>query len=343
VVAVSQNAALVTGATGFIGGRLVAALVEEGWPVRAVGRRPRPADLPADADYQAVDLAGDDDLTGLYDGVTHVFHLAGASSSKSDEAEMERSNVVATRKLLAAAPAGQVQRVVHMSSTSVYGEEEQLPSPVAEDVAPHPSRGYGKAKWRTEQVVQEAGRGGLPVVVLRPVSVYGPGNFKLLASAILDVAVEAFAGATSVAVPPKPVEQRLVHIDDLLRATVHVAEADDAMGRAFNVVDARYPTSHEVAHILAGHFGVDVELADDPEAGPGFEERQKTHATMVEQGMEPEILLTPERFRFMRKANLNNRLSIDALRSTGFEFQHTDLEADIGDTITWYREHRWII
>ena len=339
----SSNTALVTGATGFIGGRLVTALVEQGWSVRACGRRPRPEGLPAGADYQAVDLAGDDDLAGLYDGVTHLFHLAGASSSKSDEAEMERSNVVATRKLLAAAPRGQIRRVVHMSSTSVYGEEEQLPSPVSEDVEPSPSRGYGKAKWRTEQVVQEAGGNGLPVVVLRPVSVYGPGNIKLLASAILDVAVEAFACATSVPVPAEPIEQRLVHIDDLLRATVHVASADDAVGRAFNVVDAHYPTSHEIARILAGHFGVDVELAEDPDAGPSFEERQKTHGTMVEQGMKPEILLTSERFRFMRKANRNNRLSIDALLSTGFEFEHTDLASDIGDTITWYREHRWIL
>src|SRR5215210_7320731 len=97
------GSALVTGATGFIGGRLVSALVDQGWTVRACGRRPRPDDLPAAADYRAVDLADVEDLGDLYDGVTHLFHLAGASSSKSDEEEMERSNVVGTRNLLAAA------------------------------------------------------------------------------------------------------------------------------------------------------------------------------------------------------------------------------------------------
>ena len=336
----ASTSALVTGATGFIGGRLVSALVEEGWAVRACGRRPRPDDLPEAADYRAVDLAGEDDLSGLYDGVTHLFHLAGASSSKSDEAEMERSNVEATRRLLAAAPTGQLQRVVHMSSTSIYGEEEQLPLPVTEDVEPHPSRGYGKAKWRTEEVVRGA---GLPAVVLRPVSVYGPGNTKLLASAILDVAIEAYTGARSVPVPAEPIEQRLVHIDDLLRATVHVASVDEALGRAFNVVDERYPSSHEVARILASHLDVEIELAEDPDAGPSHEDRQKAHARMVEQGMEPHILLTKERFRFLRKTNRNNRLSVDALLSTGFRFEHTDLEASVGDTIAWYREHRWIL
>ncbi len=339
----ATTTALVTGATGFIGGRLASSLAEVGWAVRACGRRPRPAELAAGTEYVAVDLAGDEDLTGLYDGVTHLFHLAGASSSRSDEAEMHRSNVVATTRLLAAAPPGQLQRVVHMSSTSVYGEEEQLPQPVAEDVAPRPSRGYGKAKWRTEQVVQEAGRSGLPVVVLRPVSVYGPGNVKLLASAILDVAVEAFAGATKVAVPAEPVEQRLVHIDDLLRATLHVADAEEAVGRAFNVVDRHYPTSHEIARLLAASFGVDVALDPDPDAGPGHEVRRATHSAMVDQGMEPHILLTPERFRFMRKVNRNNRLAVEALASTGFRFAHTDLGASIGDTIAWYRNHRWIL
>jgi len=335
--------ALVTGATGFIGGRLVSALVEGGWTVRACGRRPRPDDLPVAAEYRVADLAGDDDLTGLYDGVTHLFHLAGASSSKSDEAEMERSNVVATEKLLAAAPPAQLRRVVHMSSTSVYGEDVQLPLPVREDVTPNPSRGYGKAKWRTEQVVQEAFGSGLPVVVLRPVSVYGPGNVKLLASAILDVAIEVFSGATSVPVPHEPIDQRLVHIDDLVRATMHVAGVEEAIGGVFNVVDEHYPTSHEIARILGRHFGVEIRLDENPEAGPTFERRRSTHATMIDQGLEPHILLTPERFRFMRKTNRNNRLSVDALLATGFRFGETDLEASIGATLAWYRQHRWIL
>jgi len=339
----ASSSALVTGATGFIGGRLVSALAEQGWPVRACGRRPRPDDMPASVEYEAVDLAGGGDLTGLYPGVTHLFHLAGASSSNADEAEMNRANVVATSNLLHAAPTGQLERVIHMSSTSVYGEEVQLAVPVSEETEPQPSRAYGKAKWRTEQVVQEAGRSGLPVVVLRPVSVYGPGSVKLLASAILDVAVEVYGGARSVPVPADPIEQRLVHIDDLLAAAVHLSQADEAVGRAFNVADNHYPSSHEIARIVAGNFGVAVDLADDPDAGPSYEERQRWRAAMVEKGMKPHIMLTKERFRFMRKANRNNRLSVEALLSTGFRFSRTDLEASIGSTVAWYRDHRWII
>ena len=340
----TERTALVTGATGFIASHLVPALVDDGWKVRACGRRPRPADLPEAAEYRSVDLAADDGLDDLVAGVTHVFHLAGASSSRSSDEEMRRDNGQATARLFDAIRAcPTVERALHMSSTSVYGEAVQLPSPVPEDVEPQPSRGYGKAKWEAEQVVWRHAEEGLPAVVLRPVSVHGPGAIKLLASAILDVAVERFLGLDRLVVHAEPIEQRLVHIDDLVRACLHLADHPDAPGRAFNVVSGVYPSSHDVAGILAGHFGMTVELDDDPDCGPSYEERQKGWSDLLERGMKDEIILTKERFRFMRKANRNNRLSLDNLRSTGFELRHTDPRTEFPADADWYRQHRWIL
>ncbi len=340
----AERVALVTGATGFVGSRLVPALMAGGWSVRACGRRSRPPSLPDEVEYRGVDLAAGS-LGDLCDGVTHLFHLAGASSSLSSDDEMRRSNVTATERLLDAAAGGgrRLQRFLYMSSTSVYGEETPLPSPVQEDVEPHPSRSYGKAKWEAEQAVWAAGDGGLAVVVLRPVSVYGPGNIKLLASAALDVAIERFAHCDRVLVPAQPVEQRLVHIDDVIRACVHLAVHDDSAGRPYNLVFPSYPSSHWVAEILADELGMVTELSDDPECGPSHEQRAATRAEMLNAGMRPDILLTPERFRFLRKANPNNRLSVDALLSTGFRFEDEGLEAGIRRTLDWYRRHRWLI
>lgn len=338
--------ALVTGATGFIASHLVPALLAGGWSVRATGRRARPAGLPAAAEYQPVDLveARPEDLTKLLAGVTHVFHLAGASSSRSSEEEMVRNNVEATERLFAAVAASDtVERALHMSSTSVYGEAVQLPSPVPEEVEPRPSRSYGKAKWGAEQVVWRHSRSGLPVVVLRPVSVHGPGTVKLLASAILDTAIERFMGLDRLAVHSVPIEQRLVHIDDLVGATVHLARHEGAPGRAFNVASGVYPTSHDVASVLAGHFGMEVELSEDPGCGPSYDERQKAWSSMLERGMTDAILLTRERFRFMGKANINNRLSLDNLSSTGFELRHTDPATEIVADALWCEANRWIV
>ena len=339
-----MGTALVTGGSGFVGSHLIPALVGNGWQVRTCGRRERPASLPPDVDYQRVDIAGDDDLDGLFDGVTHLFHLAGASSSRSSEDEMRKVNVVGTERVLdAARRADDLERVLHMSTTAVYGEEEQLPVPVPEDVEPKPSRGYGKAKWQAEQVVWRQVDDGLPAVVVRPVTVYGPGNTKLLASTILDVAVERFMGLDTLEVPEKPVEQRMLHVDDLVAACIHLAGHPDAVGKAYNVASGLYPSSHELAGILAEHFGLRVEPSADPDCGPSFDARSEAREQMLAKGMQDDILLTEERLRLMRKSNPNNRLSLDALLGTGFELQHTDLRDSVVGTVEWYEQHRWVL
>src|SRR5947208_1417648 len=137
-------------------------------------------------------------------------------------------------------------------TTGVYGEAERLSLPVREDVGCHAGRGYGKAKWGAEEEVWAQVDRGVPAVVLRPVTVYGPGATKLLASAILDTAIERAAGLPRLAVATEPMEQRLVHVDDLVAACIHLARSDAAVGRAFNVVDGLYPSSHDVAVVLAG-------------------------------------------------------------------------------------------
>ncbi|MDQ4089676.1 MAG: NAD(P)-dependent oxidoreductase [Actinomycetota bacterium] len=334
----SEPFALVTGTTGFIAARLVPALLAEGFRVRATGRRPRPDDLPEEAEYQPADLVTDD-LAELCAGVTHVFHLAGASSSKSTQEEMERDNIDATARLLDAAGRGPLERFLHMSSTSIYGEEKQLPLPVREDVEPNASRGYGKAKWGAEQEVWARTREGMPVVVLRPVTVYGPGATKLMASAILDTAIERAAGLPRLAVAEEPMEQRLLHVDDLIAATIHLAGSPGAVGRAFNLVDGIYPSSHDVAGVLADCFGMEVEVG-----GEGLDEdrRRKVHDHLVEQGMEPAILFTPDRLRLMTKTNRNNRLSTEAIESTGFRFTRTDFAAAVADNVDWYRSKGWL-
>jgi nucleoside-diphosphate-sugar epimerase len=300
--------------------------------------------MPAPVEWHVADLADDGcGLAPLVEGVSHVFHLAGASSSKSSQEEMERSNVGGTTRLVDASRSAEAERFVHMSSTSVYGEEVQLPLPVSEDVQPRPSRGYGKAKWGAEEAVWKASAGGFPAVVLRPVTVYGPGNTKLMASAILDVAIERFARAPEVPVHREPIEQRLLHIDDLVRASLHLGQHDGTVGRAFNVVLDHYPTSHELVGIIATHFDMDVVLSDDVECGPSLEERRRVHGEMRAAGMTDDILLSPERLRLMRKSNINNRLSVSALRATGFEFKETDLAASIGRTIAWYRDRHWVL
>lgn len=336
--------ALVTGGTGFVGGHLVRTLVEQGRPVRTCGRGPRPDDLPDAVGYHRIDLGGDEPLDPLVDGATTVFHAAGASSSTAeDDAELARTNVTGTEQLLAAAHAAGVQRVVHVSTSSVYGKQVQLPQPVPENVDCHPAPGYAETKWRAEQAAWRFADKDLPVTVLRPVTVYGPAAVKLVASTILDAAIERWAGLDAFAVPAEPTELRLVHVDDVVAACLHLADHPQAPGRAFNLASGVYPDSHEVARPVADGLGMELELSDDPDRGLDFEQRAEVHREMVEAGLVEGIMLKRTRIRLLKKANPNNRLSLEALASTGFSPQVTDVAGGIADAIDWYREQRWIL
>lgn len=339
----SSKTALVTGGTGFVGWHLVRALLDHGWQVRTCGRGPRPDDVPAVVDYQRVDLAGDEPLTELVDGVTHVFHLAGLSSSVATEEEMYRANVDGTARLAEAARKAEVVRLVHVSTTSVYGKKVALPQPVPEDVEPHPGPGYAESKWLAEQAVRDAIADGLPATILRPVTVYGPRAIKLVASTILDAAIERYAGLDTFAVPAEPVELRLVHVDDVVAALRHLADHDAAVGRAYNLASGTYPSSHEVGAAIAAEFDLELEPTDDPDSGLDYARRADVHKRMLAAGMRPGILLKEKRIRLLKKANPNNRVSLDALTATGFGPRATDLSHSIPDAVAWYRRERWIL
>ncbi|MDP8929102.1 MAG: NAD(P)-dependent oxidoreductase [Actinomycetota bacterium] len=337
------RAAVVTGGTGFIAAHLIQALVDKGWRVRTCGRSSRPDSLRPEVDYLSVDLTGDEPLEPLFDEMTHLFHLAGLSSSFASKDEMYRANVDGTENLMRAAVASGVQRALLMSTSSIYGKDVQLPQPVPEDVEPHPSPGYAGSKWQSEQVAWGFADKGLPLIVLRPASVYGPGAVKLVASTILDAAIERFAGLDTFAVPAEQIELRLVHSDDVVDACLHLVERDEAVGRAFNLISGVYPTNHEVAEVIAADLGLDLEFSDDPDRGLSYEERSQVRDRMLAEGMREGILLKEERVRLLKKYNPNNRLSLDALAEVGFQPRVTDIRQSIPANIRWYQDQRWII
>lgn len=337
-----SGSALVTGGTGFVGSHVLRSLVGDGWEVRTCGRGSRPGDLDDAVGYRQIDLAGEEPLEGLLEGVEVVFHLAGLSSSVATPGEMYRANVDGTRRVAEGARKAGVDRFVHVSTTSVYGKEVQLPQPVLEDVEPHPGQGYAESKWLAEEEVRAAAEDGLATTILRPVTVYGPGAVKLMASTILDAAIERYAGLERFAVPADPTELRLVHVDDVVAALRHLAGHDKAVGRAFNLASGTYPSSHEVGGLVAEELGLELDPTDD-DGGLDHARRSEVREQMLADGMREGIMLKETRIRLLKKANPNNRVSLEALAETGFEPQITDLPRSVPESIAWYRDQRWIL
>jgi dihydroflavonol-4-reductase len=170
--------ALVTGAAGFIGSHVAAALAGAGAEVRGFDRRPL-ADVPPGVEPVVGDVLDAPALERAMAGCDAVFHLAALYSyDRADRAAMEAVNVDGTRAVLEAAARARVRpRVVHTSSCATCGPvagraatETDLP-PAWELAIP-----YKWTKLEGERLALRAARDGLDVVVVNPTTPVGPGD-----------------------------------------------------------------------------------------------------------------------------------------------------------------------
>lgn len=171
---------LVTGAAGFIGRSIAAALLERGETVRGIdnfitGKRSNLAGLEA-MEFMEGDLTDPEQCARACEGIEIVFHeaaLASVPRSVADPAGTNLHCVTATLNLLVAARAAGVRRVVYAGSSSAYGDTPTLPK--QEEMLPNPISPYAVAKLAGEQYMRAFTRVyGLETVVLRYFNVFGP-------------------------------------------------------------------------------------------------------------------------------------------------------------------------
>lgn len=216
--------ALVTGATGFIGGRVAAKLVEKGWDVTALVRSPERAAGLRDIGVGLVpgDVTEPATLPGPMKRADAVFHLAAwYALGVSDRHGMYRTNVRGTEFVMDAATEAGVPRVVYCSSVVVYGPG--LLSEVRDESARRPSSGFGslyeETKWHAHEKVRERAGAGAPVLTVMPGAVYGPGD-----TSILGTMLRFFAKGWLVACPFQEIAYSWVHVDDLADGILLAAE-----------------------------------------------------------------------------------------------------------------------
>jgi UDP-glucose 4-epimerase len=180
--------AFVTGAAGFIGSHLTAALLDRGASVIGVdcftdfyARDIKEKNLEENKLREGFRFAEttiqDADLPALLDGVTHVFHLAAQAGVRKswgkDFRAYTTNNIEATQILLEACVGRPLERFVHASSSSVYGD--RAPIPMREDALPRPVSPYGVTKMAAEQLgYLYHVNYGVPTAAMRYFTVYGP-------------------------------------------------------------------------------------------------------------------------------------------------------------------------
>jgi nucleoside-diphosphate-sugar epimerase len=242
---------LITGASGFIGRRLAEEIARRGHEIAALVRKTsRTAPLERiPVELVVGDLSDPGSLGPAVSGRDVVFHLAGVVQAV-DEAAFEAANVAGTRNLLGACldAAATPPRFVFVSSIAAAGPNA-TDRPAAEDEPPRPVSAYGRSKLAAERLVLEAGA-RLPVTVVRPPNVLGPGSKELR------TAMRLLRWRVQPAVGDDRPRTSLIDVDDLVEALILAAESPAALGRTYYVTDGRAYAWPEILAALAEELGV---------------------------------------------------------------------------------------
>jgi UDP-glucuronate 4-epimerase len=278
VTSLAEVRALVTGAAGFIGSRLVRALAAGGDECTGVDaltpyydpelkrrRFDELARLPG-VDMIAADLTAVD-LDPMLDGCDTVFHFAaqpGVRASWTGFEDYVRDNVVATQRLLGAADPELVRRFVFASSSSVYG---QITGAVDESAPTRPYSPYGVTKLAAEALCGAyALNFGLRTVSLRLFTVYGPDQrpdmamYRLIGASLLGQPFPMFGDGSQV--------RSFTFVDDVVEAALATSDREIGPGTILNVSGGSTSSLGDVIETIEEITGQPVPIERrDSEAG----------------------------------------------------------------------------
>jgi dihydroflavonol-4-reductase len=320
-----------TGATGYTGGRLLSVLLGRGDDVRALARpsSKRPP-LAAEPAWIEGDLGDEAALARLVEGTEAVIHVAAVyRTAGHPDAYYREVNVDGTARLLEAAARAGVRRFVHTSTVGVHGDVEGPPADESSPLAPGDV--YQATKAEAEAIALDFHRRrGLPVTVVRPGAIYGPGETRLLKL------FRAIARGRYALVGSGRAFYHPVYIDDLVAGYLLALERPEAVGEAFIIAGPRYVTQKELAETIAHATGGHI-LPFHVPAAPVRWLAALCEAVCVPLGLEPP--LHRRRVDFWTK---NRAFSTDkARRLLGYEPQ-VDLETGVARTVAWYRQAGWL-
>lgn len=247
--------AFVTGGSGFIGGRLIERLVDEGVNVRALARSEESAQRVAalGAEPAHGDIADPRSVAEAALGAKVAFHLAARLGEWGPWEEFERGNVTGTLNALAACAGTGVRRFVHCGTEAALMAGEPLvqvdeTAPLRPDSrAPYPA-----TKAKAEQVVRDANREGIETVVVRPRFVWGRGDTTLLPEMVATVEAGRWAwigGGRNLT--------ETTHVDNVVEGLLLAAEKG-APGEAYFVTDGEPVVFREFVTALFETQGVEA-------------------------------------------------------------------------------------
>jgi nucleoside-diphosphate-sugar epimerase len=246
---------LVTGGSGYFGTVVAEQALARGDRVRIFDLNP-PSLTEGEVEYLAGDIRDLAAVRSACDGVDVVLHNVAQVPLARDRELFDSVNVTGTANVLVAARDARVAKVVHTSSSAVFGVPES--NPVTEDSPCRPVEAYGRAKLRAEQLCHEAVAAGLDVTIVRPRTILGHGRLGIFA-VLFDFVAE---GAPVYVLGSGDNRYQLVHADDLADACLR---AGDRQGPTiYNVGAIEFGTMRETIQALVDHAGTGASVRSLP-------------------------------------------------------------------------------
>jgi nucleoside-diphosphate-sugar epimerase len=318
---------LVTGAAGFMGSHVVETLVREGIRVRATSRPRKDTSFfeNLNVEYVPADLTKPDTLPPLFEGnVDRVFHLGAICNFSTPYEQLYPTNVAGVDHITRIALEKKIKRFIHVTSTSVYGYYKG--SPFSEDDHRDPMDNYGKSKRDGEDIVFKKMNQGLPAIIVRPCTVYGP--------RCNDGAGKVFSRPSAITAIPGNGNQKLSNIraEDVADAVLYLSLKEDAVGQTFNLSDNSNPTLKQALTLAAETFRSSVPKLHLPLSIVKIVARLDGWIS----GMKNKI---PD-LEYDAVKYLNNDYIVDnsRLKATGFQLQYPDFEESMKQIGKWYRD-----
>ena len=258
---------LVTGGAGFIGSHLVEALLAQGDTVRVLdnlstGYRQNLSGVATQIELIEGDIQDEAVLERAVAGIDFIFHLAAMVSvpeSMKKPIEAEVINALGTLKLLSAAKAVGVQRLILSSTCAIYGDEPTLPK--NEAMSPAPKSPYAISKLTAEQYCRLFNEiYGLETTILRYFNVFGPRQDPSSAySGVISIFVDRFAQKIAPLIFGDGGQTRdFVFVGDVVRANMLAATTSEAAGKVFNIGTGRQVSINHLFTDLCQIFGLEL-------------------------------------------------------------------------------------
>jgi nucleoside-diphosphate-sugar epimerase len=361
-------AVLIDGATGFIGSNVTKLLVSKGYEVKALGRNPEKLKELKELGAKVIrcDLLDKKQIRDkkIFDNVEKLVHCSGCINLAASWNEMYKGNVETAKNLYEEALNWDLKKIIHLSSVAIYGKQKK--NILKEEDPKLPDDDYGKTKWLGHQFALKLFQeNGLPVSVLIPAFVYGPGEMTTFYTFLIGAILVGEYRKKKVIINWKR-PWHFVSIENIKEGIRFLLEKPNLEGEEFNIADSKsilfsdlwrlcvdilpYPETRFGIFPLAMSndffFSIFLRFTSLKENGgkmvrlmdQTLEELRKKYNVLAPRPIITSALGRADKYK--KKYALT--YDISKILNLGFQPKVKKTEEELRKTINWYIENRWI-